>query len=32
MISQIEGLPGQRNSALTWLLEASFLKVENDAG
>ncbi len=25
-------LPGQRDTALTWLLEAPFLKVENDAG
>jgi hypothetical protein len=25
-------LPGQRNTVLTWLLEASFLKVEKDAG
>jgi len=24
--------PGQRDAALTWLLEAPFLKVENDAG
>jgi len=24
--------PGQRDTALTWLLEAPFLKVENDAG
>ncbi len=25
-------LPGQRDTALTWLLEAPFLKAENDAG
>jgi len=25
-------LPGQRDTVLTWLLEAPFLKVENDAG
>ena len=24
--------PGQRDTALTWLLEAPFLKVQNDAG
>jgi hypothetical protein len=24
--------PGQRDAALTWLLEVPFLKVENDAG